>query len=133
MSKMLKFHHVGLFVPKEKYENTLKFYRDFLGFEEQYGGFDRGTHFMNLKFGDSWVEIEDAAETMDLLPAEADGIFEHIAIDVDDINSFIEEAKKLGCTVVFDPVDAEFANGKKARVSYIKGVCGEAIELFEWK
>ena len=131
MAKMLRFHHVGLVLPKEKYEQSLHFYRDFLGFKEEYGGYDRDTNFMNLSFGDSWVELEDLAETMPRLSADADGIFEHIAIDVDNLDEFVKESLAIGCSLIYEPVVGAFANGKSCKVCYIKTPSGEAIELFE--
>lgn len=132
MAKMLKFHHVGLVVPKEKYQQALVFYRDFLGFKEMYGGYDRDTNFMNLEFHDSVIELEDLAETLPPLNKDANGVFEHIAIDVDDLDEFIKDSEKVGCKLYYEPVIGSFKNGKTAKVCYITGPCKEAIELFQW-
>ena len=130
MARILNFHHAGLCVPKEKYEEAKEFYVKVLGYEVKHEAYERDTHYADLKHkSGTWLEVVDLPESMPELNASDDAIFEHICYEVDDIYGFIDLAVSHGAKVLFGPIPAQFCARQDILVAYILGITGEAIEI----
>lgn len=134
MAEVLRMHHAGLFVPKEKMEETIRFYMEVMGYELYYRGKYFDTEYVLLKLHDgTWLEIEDTSDIYPALEKDDRAIFEDVSYVVDDLKGFIRRAEKAGAKVTLPMEEAVFAEETPVYVARIKSPCGEELALMQKK
>jgi lactoylglutathione lyase len=110
-------------------EKTLDFYVDELGLEKT-KEFVSGDGARNVYVaGENSVEIQFKHEPDRDIGPGPNGPFDHVAIEVDDIDGELNRLVEKGsATLVRGPLDSEGAN---ARVAFIEDPAGYGIELVE--
>lgn len=116
--------HLGM--PTTCYDETVAFYKE-LGFTEAFFlRFDDGERIIFLRLKSLLLEIYEASQS----PGFA-GAVDHIAIDVDDIETVFRQIKAEGYTLLDDHVCSMpfWENGEKYFT--IQGPNGEKIEFVQ--
>lgn len=120
-------HHVAIIV--SDYEKSREFYVDKLGFEvvrENYRK-ERGDYKLDLKMGDSELEIFGVKSApARLTRPEACGL-RHLAFRVDKIEEVVEELRKLG--IKCEPLRTDEFTNKK--MTFFSDPDGLPLELHE--
>lgn len=120
-------HHVAIIV--SDYEKSREFYVDKLGFEvvrENYRK-ERGDYKLDLKMGDSELEIFGVKSApARLTRPEACGL-RHLAFRVDKIEEVVEELRKLG--IECEPLRTDEFTNKK--MTFFSDPDGLPLELHE--
>lgn len=120
-------HHVAIIV--SDYEKSREFYVDKLGFEvvrENYRK-ERGDYKLDLKLGDSELEIFGVKSApARLTRPEACGL-RHLAFRVDKIEEVVEELRKLG--IECEPLRTDEFTNKK--MTFFSDPDGLPLELHE--
>ena len=120
-------HHVAIIV--SDYEKSREFYVDKLGFEvvrENYRK-ERGDYKLDLKMGDSELEIFGGKSApARLTRPEACGL-RHLAFRVDKIEEVVEELRKLG--IECEPLRTDEFTNKK--MTFFSDPDGLPLELHE--
>ena len=125
---ILGFHHVAL--ETDKFEETIRFYTEGLGFKERYAWGEGSGRIVLLDVGDgNYLEVF-ARE-----PKEpgAGGRFFHVALRTDDVDGAVEAAKAAGAVVTVEPKDVVLKGEPPTpvRIAFVRGVAGEIIEFFQ--
>lgn len=132
MAEIIGLHHPGLYVPKEKMEETIRFYVDVMGYELYYRGTYFDTNYVLLKLHDgTWLEIEDISDIYPPLEKDDRGIFEDVSYVVDDLAEFIKMAQDKGAKVTLPIEEAVFAEEKNVYVARIKTPLGEELAFMQ--
>ena len=78
-----------------------------------------------LRLGRDVLEVFESPE----LP---DGRFKHIALKCDDVDGTFGKALRFGAQPLVAPkeITVKLAQPVSARIAFVRGVCGEQIELF---
>ena len=110
-------------------DRILEFYVDELGLEKT-NEFESGDGATNVYVaGEGDVEIQFKHEDGRTVDQREDGVFDHVAIAVDDTDAEVERLCEEGsATLERGPLDSEGAN---ARVAFISDPEGNGIELVE--
>ncbi|MFB6241752.1 MAG: VOC family protein [Candidatus Nanosalina sp.] len=126
-----KIDHINLKIPKNSVEDTLSFYRDFLGMKpfrlEKYRHDERTSFFLKTESG----QMLNIRPSTDFQEPEEENL-DHFCIQVDkDSEKIREEAEEQGYRVVGtgNPLGSE---GRNPAV-YVKDPFGYKIELKEKK
>ena len=129
--KLKGLSHVALVVPD--LDRSIEFYQSILGFSFLFRDVEEATgHELAM------LSLHDLTLELVKLPPQlsrptGDGVVEHIAIDVEDIQAAHAYLKQKG--VVFDTEEVQFAEGIFNRGCYyimFRGPDGEYWELLEW-
>lgn len=110
--------HVALYTP---YLNeTIRFYQEVFQ-AENLGMFDLPHKGCYLSLSGDLLEIFESAPL-------GDGCFKHIALACDDVDFYYDRALSHGATSHVPPKN--IIHPHPARIAFVKGICGEQIELF---
>lgn len=118
--------HIGLYI--KDVERSKKFYTEILGFQviDEFVSLE-GNKMAFVKGGDLVIELIQHKTWMD----RKDGLYDHIALLVDDIEETEKELKKAGIEmeddIYFD--DLVFENGVKYQA--FRGPDGEHLEIYQ--
>lgn len=126
MINLQHMHHIAIIV--SDYEKSKNFYVDLLGFEiirENYRP-QRGDYKLDLKFGDSELEIFGIKNPPNRLSPEACGL-RHLAFKVDCIEDVIRELNDKG--IETEPVRVDEFTERK--MTFFKDPDGLPLELHE--
>ena len=118
--------HIGLYI--KDVERSKKFYTEVLGFETicEFVSLE-GNRMAFVKSGNLIIELIQHKVRMD----RRDGLFDHIAMEVEDIEQTSKQLKALGTTfesdIYFD--DLVFERGVKYQA--FRGPDGEHLEVYQ--
>ncbi|MCI9487502.1 MAG: hypothetical protein HFI64_11185 [Lachnospiraceae bacterium] len=118
--------HIGLYI--KDVERSKKFYTEVLGFETicEFVSLE-GNRMAFVKSGNLIIELIQHKVRMD----RRDGLFDHIAMEVEDIEQTSKQLKALGTTfesdIYFD--DLVFERGVKYQA--FRGPDGEHLEIYQ--
>lgn len=148
MARITKAHHTGLQV--ESLERSIAFYRDVLGFEEQfqwnpqasyigelvgYPEVDLHAAILRMPDSDTFLELLEyrnverhAVDTRTANPGTA-----HIAFFVDDLDALYEQLRVQGVAAVSVPVTPTIGPNTGGRAVYMIDPDGIRVELIESK
>lgn len=123
-------HHIAINV--KNMEESIKFYRDVLGFEQ-----DRSVRLEDLKLDITFFKLPGGSTLLELIhydeaniipPYDVTdrGIYRHIAFVVDNVDAVAEHLKKNGYEPHFGPVDLEALG---IRVVLVKDPNGVEVEF----
>lgn len=123
---MRKLEHIGVMV--KDMDESIRFYTEVIGMKlDRRVALDNGTELSFLTFpGQESVEVELIGRFDDSLTA--DGIVNHIAFTVDDIDAEVARLKSLGVKMI-DNEPRSILNGIK--IAFFYGPSGEKLELFQ--
>lgn len=118
--------HVGLYI--KDIERSKKFYMEILGFENicEFLSLE-GNKVAFMKSGGLIIELIEHKVWMD----RKDGLFDHIAMEVEDIEETSRQLKELGISFEADIYydDLTFENGVKYQA--FRGPDGEHLEIYQ--
>ena len=116
------FSHVGLYTADM--ESAIRFYTEVFA-AENLGCFMTERRSCWLRLGRDVLEVFESQE----LP---DGCFRHIALECDDVDGTFDKALRFGAQPLVLPkeITLKLAQPVSARIAFVRGVCGEQIELF---
>lgn len=119
---MYKISHVGIKV--KDITKSAKFYEDLLGCEFFRSFGDENLKAMLLKCGDNVIELieENSREII-----RGDGVIEHIAFKVDNIDAEVSKLKEMGIQCI----SSEIEDFEGIRLFFFRGPDGEMLEFIE--
>lgn len=128
MGKICGVHHIALKPVPALYDKTVEFYCNTLGCTPVRTWGEGDSRACMISCGDNTV--------MEILCGEDDGIekvgnFNHVAFCVEEVDSFIEEIRKLGYKITMEPKSLNITPEYPVRVAFFIGPVGETIELFK--
>jgi lactoylglutathione lyase len=107
-------------------ERSVEWYTENLGFEESWGfETDDGRTVNRYVADESGVEIQ-LSDTEGETPAEPGTLWDHLAVEVEDVDETFEAIDHHG--VIAEPSDQPAAG---ARTAFVKDPDGHAVELIE--
>ena len=137
---MIGIRHVGLIV--KDIEKSLTIYRDIFGFMPKIDQIEQGDFYEHLTGNKSVVArtckcYSDNGTCIELIEYQRESMverkkelvcegFNHIALDVDDIENIYSNLVKLGITFIKEP---KFNNEETAKVAFCKDFEGNYLEL----
>jgi len=123
---IMKLEHVGILA--ENMDESITFYSDILGMKlVERVTLNETTELAFLSFpGQEDVQVELIGRDLSGMPEE--GIVNHLAITVDDIDAAIDSLKERGVHI---PAEwpKTILDGRK--IAFFKGPSGEKLELFQ--
>jgi glyoxylase I family protein len=122
------FHHV--FLKVSNLENSLKFYKEGLGFVEKTSWGQGAGKMVLLDTGDgNYFELSQGSPDQ----IKEGGIYLHLALRTDDCDASLEAARAAGAMVTMEPRDVNIPSNPvlPVRIAFFKGPDGEVIELFQ--
>ena len=121
-----KFEHIGVMV--KNMDESIRFYTEVIGMKlDRRVALNEKVELAFLTFpGQESVELELIGRFDDSL--SADGIVNHIAFTVDDIDAEVERLKKAGVRMI-DEAPRTILDGVK--IAFFYGPSGEKLELFQ--
>ena len=125
------FHHVAIRV--RDFEETLRFYREGLGFARTYGWGEGDGRAALLDTGDGdYLEVFAGSKRP---PGEdaPDGSIIHFAIRVADTDAAFNRAMAAGARARVEPKDVTIQGDRpvNVRIAFVLGPDGEVIEFFQ--
>ncbi len=130
MGKILGVHHIAIFASVDKFDKTVALYKDILGLEVVRSWGEGSTRGIMISCGDNTVlEIMSKEETA----KEPDGIFAHIAFEVDEVDSLVETVRAAGYEVTMESTDVTISSEPPypIRVAFFRGEMNEHVEFFK--
>ena len=117
-----KAEHIGIMV--KDLERSVAFYRDVLGLSliEQIS-FNK-LRLAFFRIGDTEIELIEGGSGYEA----ADGVVNHVAFSVDDIDAVVAHLKANGVQMI-DQTPREIWGG--CRIAFFRGPDGEKLELFQ--
>ena len=122
------FHHVSMRVKDLK--KSIKFYSEGLGFVERFSWGKDSKRTVLMDPGDgNYFEISQG----DSNQLFGEGVFRHLALQVDDCKTALELARNAGAEITMEARDVTLSTDPplQIRIAFFKGPDGEVIELFE--
>ena len=122
------FHHLSMQV--SNLNKSIEFYTKGLGFVERFSWGMEPKRTVLLDTGDgNYFEISQGDSDMDF----EEGVFNHIALRVDDCKRAIELARKAGAEVTMETREVNLSSEPSIpiRIAFFKGPDGEIVELFQ--
>lgn len=118
--------HIGLYI--KDVERSKKFYTEILGFETicEFVSLE-GNKMAFVKSGNLIIELIQHKEWMD----RKDGLFDHIAMEVEDIDQISQELKKLGIVFEADVYFDKLVFDKGVKYQAFRGPDGEHLEIYQ--
>ena len=139
---MIGVRHVGLIV--KDIDKSLELYRDILGFKPMIDQIEQGQFYEYLTGNKSIVArtckcYSKNGTCIELIEYQSDSLvqrkkelvcegFNHIALDIDDIESIYDNLLKVGITFINKP---KFNDKKTAKVAFCKDFEGNYLELVQ--
>lgn len=131
---VLRLHHVGVVV--QNLQESLEWYRDYLGFEHQYSFTLPGAKVSIIARGDARLELfqVEGAALMDNERKEVETILKfgginHFGLVVDDLDETVAALAAKGVDIVLLP--SAVPNGSGDRFAYIRDNERMLVELFQ--
>ena len=121
-------HHIVM--RASDFDNTVKFYKEILGFKEAIKWGDTGSRAIMLDIGDgACLEIFEGGSK----ERKLEGAFIHLALRLKNCDEVIEIVRKAGRKITTEPLDAVIKSNPPtpARIAFFEGPEGEIVELFE--
>lgn len=119
--------HIGLYI--KDVERSIRFYTDILGFEMIHRFTSLEGHFLAfMKSGNLIIELIQHTEWMD----RKDGLFDHIAMEVHDIEAVSEELKGKGIVFEDDIYLDKLVTEAGVKYQAFRGPDGEHLEIYEY-
>ncbi len=121
------FHHLALRV--RDFDKSYKFYTETLGFRLRTAWGEGDGRVALLDLGDGGYLELFAGRTTE----EAQGIFWHVALKVDDVDAAYARAMAAGCEDYRTPREALLGDGEvkiAVRLAFVRGFDGELLEFF---
>lgn len=119
---LLKAEHIGIVV--KDLERSVAFYRDILGLPLIEQLEVRNLKLAFIKIGDTELELIEGAQGYE----ESDGIVNHLAFSVADVDEVLVHLRKHEVELI-DDEPREIWGG--CRIAFFRGPDGEKLELFE--
>lgn len=116
----MRFHHTALTV--QSLERSLAFYCGLLGFQVAERGEFEGTPLVFIQRDGACLELVEGG------PAPEEGVVNHIAFAVEDLEQTLAWLKTAGVRIL-DPEPLAIYNG--GRIAFTQGPDGELIEWME--
>ncbi len=118
--------HIGLYI--KDVERSKKFYTEILGFETicEFVSLE-GNKMAFVKSGNLIIELIQHKEWMD----RKDGLFDHIAMEVEDIDQTSQGLKKLGIVFEADVYFDHLVFDKGVKYQAFRGPDGEHLEIYQ--
>ena len=119
--------HVGLYI--KDVERSIKFYQEILGFEmiRRFTSLE-GNLMAFMKSGNLIIELIQHVEWMD----RKDGLFDHIAMEVTDIEAVSEALKAKGITFEADIYYDSLVTDAGVKYQAFRGPDGEHLEIYQY-
>ncbi len=130
MSKIKGVHHIALLTSVEKFDKTVALYKETLGLEVVRSWGEGNAKGIMISCGDNTVlEIMSKEETA----KEPDGVFAHIAFEVDEVDALVETVRNAGYEVTMEPTDVTIKSEPPypIRVAFFRGEMNEHVEFFK--
>jgi len=119
---ILKAEHIGINV--DDLERSIAFYTQVLGLELIERREVRHLKIAFIKLGDTEIELVEGSRSHE----RADGIVNHLALAVRDIDAVVEHLRRHKVELI-DEAPREIWDG--CRIAFFRGPDGEKLELFE--
>lgn len=118
--------HVGLYI--KDIERSKKFYTEILGFEKicEFVSLE-GNKIAFMKSGNLIIELIEHKVWMD----RKDGLFDHIAMEVENIEETSERLKELGISFEADIYFDDLVFDRGVKYQAFRGPDGEHLEIYQ--
>lgn len=119
--------HIGLYI--KDVERSIRFYEDVLGFKmiQRFTSLE-GNLMAFVKSGNLIIELIQHVEWMD----RKDGLFDHIAMEVEDIEAVSAELKSKGIEFEDDIYFDKLVTDTGVKYQAFRGPDGEHLEIYQY-
>ena len=119
--------HIGLYI--KDVERSIRFYQDVLGFEliRRFTSLE-GNRMAFMKSGNLIIELIQHVEWMD----RKDGLFDHIAMEVEDIEAVSESLKQQGIVFEDEIYYDRLVTDAGVKYQAFRGPDGEHLEIYQY-
>ena len=119
--------HIGLYI--KDLERSIQFYEEILDFQmiRRFTSLE-GNHMAFMKSGNLIIELIQHVEWMD----RKDGLFDHIAMEVDDIETVSRVLQEKGIQMGMDIYHDKLVTADGVKYQDFRGPDGEHLELYQY-